>query len=1037
MAAVVGAWWAQPSMPTWWGDRPKRPNSRAQRQQQANNEVWRSRQTMSGHPADPLGFDPHLKEEEKEKEKVTSSAAYLRSPTMPSLSQQSKLPPFSGGGKHMKKTNSRITLMAGMKRPKSTPDLAFGGGTVAKDLESRKTQMRPLRLQTLERKISSPDRLPKHTAQGSANPHVFNLRVNYYNIANQLQRQWSRSAKSNKDAMSNRKWPTNELREAIKSRLGDEEYESLTQLRVGIIREDCETALSLEVGALRAHPDFLQILAEEAQHRTEDLNADLLLGGFSVSNARPDVDKTHGRHLQPGPRPDSPSDKLAVMNKLSQAFGKPLSARGQKSGKDGPHKKQSPSPEEDHPKKGKKGDKEGLSNEDPSWIAAFGRLREDGEVHRDRIGMALEVVGFQNPNETWIENSTRAVVGNTSTLSQDEFCRVLHNYVDFQRQAWKVEFDKFDEDHSNSIEAHELSHLMQVTGTTPFPDVLAEILEEVDEDGTGSLSFDEFIAVLDLLRKREGFTQREIAEFYSAFDRFLVTGHQEISTGSMQGILGWLGYSPEDKDVEELVAETDADGSGRLNRSEFLHAMRIYREREVARIKAFFAANDLDASGTLGKSELLVLMNQLRHPIRSDVLKELVIDVGVDMEGVDISELELSFDTFWLLLKLYRHRQGYLTQEIEDLKEVFLRYAAHQGQAGPGLNRSTIAIQTLDVHDPDLEMGTIQLGKALRWMGYATTLEQQQAMVNEIDVDGSGALSFAEFMKLMRRWDDSRMAVIKSCFDEMDLDEDGLIGPHCQSELTDTLKALGHVPAKDRVHKIVEARALKARGQSVNLEEFEKLIDQYREQEKAINRDTAGFPENAVQRFKTLFEKYDKDGSGDIQNEELAKLLGDVFPASMTSLAERRKIQDLLAEVDVNGDGRLDFGDFLLMMRQYQDKKDEEMLEKERIAVDECKFTRPEVEQFRGIFQGSTSEGGFNATSSMSLGEVRRVLTRVVPITEGQVLELSAIIKDVTKSAAVITGFPEFLRLMKRLQDTNFANINGAAADIAQKKTNW
>lgn len=1036
-------------MPTWWADRPQSIGAPRRVRARKPNVVTHK------HPSDPLSIDRQAKAK-------PSTPEFSKSHTAPQLhpGQVTRLSNAEGTSSWKAKftknytstpasTNfTKIKSLAPL-RPNSSPDLMFSDSVTS----SLSKQSQSSKMQTnFVKEFARRDARPKQQLQASPCSAVFNLRINKYNIANQLQQGLLRNGGIADNARGKRKWPANELREAIKCRLAEEEYDNLTQLRVGVIREDCEKVLSLEVGALRAHPDFLQILAEEAQRRTDDLNAaDLpeLEYKFLVHKEKLHAEKEEkNSHDKPLRSPRSPTvhfpgatafSKVSSAAKAAIAFDSP-SPRGrtvfEKNATVKPHLAFSNQTSEGKKSGGKRGNKDGLKEVDQTWIAAFGRLREDGEVHREKMFQALEIVGFEKPQATWIEQSVKSVVGNTATLNQDEFCRVIQSYLGHQRESLRSEFDKFDHDQSNSIETNELADMMQVMGNTPFPDVLAEIVDEVDEDGSRSLSFDEFVQVLDLLRKRAGFTQREINEFYTAFDRYRVAPLQEISTESLFGILGWLGYSPETEDVEDLVKETDTDKSGKLNRTEFLHAMRIYREREIAKIRAFFVTNDVDGSGTLGKSELLLLMDQMGYTVRAEVLKELSNDAGVEADGA----FELSFESFWILLKLYRFRQGYLTSEINEFKDVFLRYSARHGQKGPSFNRnsrSRSSIEALDVDDPELEMGTIQLGKALRWMGYATTLDQQQVMVNEIDVDGSGALSFSEFVKLMCRWDAQCLKIIRSRFKRADMDGDGFIGTHCSSELSDALIALGHVPVKERVYRVVKARSIRTRGQVVDESEFVKLLKEYREDDKVALRDTAGFPEKVVERFRILFERYDKDGSGDIQNQEMSRLLADVFPESMTSYAERRRLQHLLSEVDVNGDGRLDFGDFLLMMRQYQDKKDEEQLDKERTAVEDCKFTRPEVEQFRAIFHGSTSEASFGSTSSMSLAEVRRVLSRVVPISEQQVIELSGIIKEVSKGTSVITGFPEFLRLMKRLQDDNFANLNGAAAEIAQRERTW
>lgn len=64
--------------------------------------------------------------------------------------------------------------------------------------------------------------------------------------------------------------------------------------------------------------------------------------------------------------------------------------------------------------------------------------------------------------------------------------------------------------------------------------------------------------------------------------------------------------------------------------------------------------------------------------------------------------------------------------------------------------------------------------------------------------------------------------------------------------------------------------------------------------------------------LKTAFSMFDKDGSGQIDSEELMTLLaGDDF----RNMYSQEQLDQAIAEVDNNGDGEIDFQEFLQMMR--------------------------------------------------------------------------------------------------------------------------
>jgi calcium-dependent protein kinase len=68
------------------------------------------------------------------------------------------------------------------------------------------------------------------------------------------------------------------------------------------------------------------------------------------------------------------------------------------------------------------------------------------------------------------------------------------------------------------------------------------------------------------------------------------------------------------------------------------------------------------------------------------------------------------------------------------------------------------------------------------------------------------------------------------------------------------------------------------------------------------------------------FRKFDVDGSGTISVQELTKVLGDDdMKDQMQVTGDPTKIQEIFAEIDVNGDGEIDFDEFFAMVRTVED----------------------------------------------------------------------------------------------------------------------
>ena len=82
---------------------------------------------------------------------------------------------------------------------------------------------------------------------------------------------------------------------------------------------------------------------------------------------------------------------------------------------------------------------------------------------------------------------------------------------------------------------------------------------------------------------------------------------------------------------------------------------------------------------------------------------------------------------------------------------------------------------------------------------------------------------------------------------------------------------------------------------------------------------SSGIPEDQMEEFKQAFALFDKDGNGHVDADELGQVL-----ASLGQIPTEEEIKRMIAEVDGDMNGTIEFTEFLQMMKSKMSKKENE-----------------------------------------------------------------------------------------------------------------
>lgn len=141
-----------------------------------------------------------------------------------------------------------------------------------------------------------------------------------------------------------------------------------------------------------------------------------------------------------------------------------------------------------------------------------------------------------------------------------------YGLTDEQIAEFREAYMLFDKDSDGRITATELGVVMRSLGQKPTEKDLCNMVEMVDQDGNGTIEFNEFLFMMSK-KMKESDREEELREAFRVFDR---DGDGYISSAELSHVMINLGEKLTEDDVEDMIKEADVDGDGRVNYEEFV-----------------------------------------------------------------------------------------------------------------------------------------------------------------------------------------------------------------------------------------------------------------------------------------------------------------------------------------------------------------------------------------------------------------------------------------------------------------------------------
>ena len=139
-----------------------------------------------------------------------------------------------------------------------------------------------------------------------------------------------------------------------------------------------------------------------------------------------------------------------------------------------------------------------------------------------------------------------------------------------QSQEIKEAFNLFDSESTGYIDSKELKVAMRALGFEPKKEEIRKILSEVDKQGEGNISFEDFLSIMT-----EKMLERDpIEEMKKAFHLICEEGQDKITLKSLQKVAKELGENMTIEELQEMIEEADRDGDGEIGEEDFLKVMK-------------------------------------------------------------------------------------------------------------------------------------------------------------------------------------------------------------------------------------------------------------------------------------------------------------------------------------------------------------------------------------------------------------------------------------------------------------------------------
>jgi len=598
---------------------------------------------------------------------------------------------------------------------------------------------------------------------------------------------------------------------------------------------------------------------------------------------------------------------------------------------------------------------------------------------------ALRMVGFRYTDSKLVDEIVAADFNNEINFDEVKFDSFANSYRTRLTQRCMDLFTAADEDNSNSVSMSELSHILRSMSIMHLPGVVEDLMRGVAGGLHAGVTFRQFLRIYEVLGPTRGFRSDE----YERIMTFCRYGSGAAGDRSSQGrvrlFLEWFGAVQ--ATIDEILANTPQE----VTEEDLLEAACQFREKEAAQVQSVFSDADTELSGMVQAKQLLEIIQNLGYKmVWPEVIDEIV-------EACHLSNREeLLFEEVCLVVQRFRERHALPQAELDEIHSTFERHSKENAGF----------------------MSCNELVAALHWLGFVGDVEEFQSVFEILDTEDNDYVGEQEFVLAAARFYYRDFHAAHETFITADLDRDGYLTQH------EVRMALLHFSYMPKSQRMTVAKSEATADKKLDKMDFARLLSKHRTNSRCRIQENEGFDEKEVKHFKTQFLRYCSSGEEEMSEEGKATFIKDLSHRIFHKLGEEDpdcfEAMSLMKVADPNGEGCLDFAKYLMLMRLLEDLQVMERVRHEKAVVRKHGFSPTEVSQLRQLFHQFDKDN----SQELAVSEVKAMISKIIPLDNEGARELASHLQAVDESTNNELDFPEFLGLIKRLQDANWRNIN-------------